>query len=49
MITKHCPLCLSELKMLAPPEGTMIDPTPVKVRGVVVRRCPNYGKRFSFG
>ena len=48
ILSKHCPRCQTEIKLFSLPEGTMTDPTPAKPRMLVVKRCPNCGKRVVF-
>ena len=48
VITKPCPRCQTSISLVTLPEGTMTDPAPAKVRWVVVKRCPNCGRRVLF-
>ena len=48
ILTKPCPRCQTEIKLLTLPEGAMTDPAPAKARLFVVKRCPKCGKRVLF-
>lgn len=48
MNSKPCPRCQTSISLVTLPEGAMTDPAPAKVRWVVVKRCPNCGRRVLF-
>ena len=48
ILTHSCPRCQAEIKLFTLPEGAMTDPAPPKRRMVVVKRCPQCGRRVVF-
>ena len=48
ILTRTCPRCQTEITLVTLPEGAMTDPTPVRRRIFVVKRCPKCGKKVLF-